>query len=64
MISVIYIVAITGLNPFIHSLRNKEMKEAFKRLLKRKQPLIGGRGNICSCVTTEVAKYTAKKVLD
>ncbi|XP_003464387.1 olfactory receptor 5G3-like [Cavia porcellus] len=42
VISVFYTMVIPGLNPLIYSLRNKEVKEAFKRNVERKHFLIGG----------------------
>ncbi|XP_003464386.1 olfactory receptor 5G3-like [Cavia porcellus] len=42
VISVFYTMVIPGLNPLIYSLRNKEVKEAFKRKLERKRFLTGG----------------------
>ncbi|XP_037377183.2 olfactory receptor 5A1-like [Talpa occidentalis] len=34
-LSVLYVIIIPMLNPFIYSLRNKEIKEAFRRVMKR-----------------------------
>ncbi|XP_003464383.1 olfactory receptor 5G3-like [Cavia porcellus] len=42
VISVFYTMVVPGLNPLIYSLRNKEVKEAFKRKLERKRFLIDG----------------------
>ncbi|XP_003464215.1 olfactory receptor 5G3-like [Cavia porcellus] len=42
VISVFYTMVIPGLNPLIYSLRNKEVKEAFKRKVERKHFLTGG----------------------
>ncbi|XP_012368060.1 olfactory receptor 5G3-like [Octodon degus] len=42
VISVFYTMVIPGLNPLIYSLRNKEVKEAFKRKVKGHRSLIGG----------------------
>ncbi|XP_003464384.1 olfactory receptor 5G3-like [Cavia porcellus] len=42
VISVFYTMVIPGLNPLIYSLRNKEVKEAFKRKVERKCFLVGG----------------------